>query len=178
MIFGERAAPQVQKGRRNQRGDRDEEDYGSDVVDPLADPEAEARDAHSRGNYGKGCTDDQPFAGGNPRGAGNYVGRERDGDQSTQADIQDHVKPKIPGDEKSDLVVEGDASPFVEAALDWKQAAQMDDDQGQGNKEHHDGENPENYMRGACLDGGSHVVGHNNDEDLREDQGAVDIGQG
>ena len=46
MVIAERAAPDIQERQHNQHGNRDQKNDCAYIVDPLADPETESRDAH------------------------------------------------------------------------------------------------------------------------------------
>jgi hypothetical protein len=52
MVFRERAAREIQERHRDEGDDGDQENYGSDIVDPFADSETEAGDAHRSGDHG------------------------------------------------------------------------------------------------------------------------------
>src|SRR5205085_7194615 len=69
-----------------------------------------------------------------------------------------------------DLVIKRDACPLVEASFNRKQSAHVNNHERLRDEEKCDCENPEDHVRGAGLDSGSHVVGDDDNEDLSEDE--------
>ncbi len=169
---GERRSGEMERAvggsvREKERQEREESDDGdgqgaAEIADPFSGAEAEVGDKHQCADDGDGSHEDDDFMRGDGVGIkAKGVGEIGDSDQADGGDIENDVKPEIPGDEKADGVAEGVARPFVETAFERKAGVEMRDDESLGNEEERDGQEPEDEMGGAGFDGGAEEIGNN-----------------
>ena len=99
------------------------------------------------------------------RGGLDGVGEVVDGDQTGGGDVENHIEPEIPGNEKADAVVESQAGPFIKAPFEGHHAIQMGDDERLGNEEQKNGEEPENDVSETGFYGSAEEIGNYDEED-------------
>ena len=125
----------VYKRQCNEHGNRDEHGDAAGIVEPFADAESNAGQRRLGRDQDHRRRENSPLVVGHPRQRRYCIAQEGGCYETNNRDIQHDEEPQIPGDEKPDLIAEGETRPFVEAAFERHQAVEVSDDQCQRDEE-------------------------------------------